>query len=76
MRNFVAKNDFNRASTHVDRSKEPQLTIEDGLDDYHEAQVDCPLCAEEDAHREEFCRELQDKLNKELFTMINSTPPK
>lgn len=76
MRNFVAKHDFNRASTHVDRSKEPQLTIEDGLDDYHEAHLDCPICAEEELRREEFCQELQDKLNKELFTIINSTPPK
>lgn len=38
MRNFVAKHDFNRASTHVDKSKEPQLTIEDGLNDYQEGQ--------------------------------------
>lgn len=76
MRNPVSRHDFNRASTHVDRSKEPQLTIEDGLDDYHEGQVDCPICAEEDAYREEFCRELQGRLDKELFTIINSTPPK
>lgn len=34
MRNFVAKNDRNRAATHLDRSKEPQLTIDEGLLDY------------------------------------------
>lgn len=39
MRNPVSRHDFNRASTHVDRSKEPQLTIEDGLDDYHGEQA-------------------------------------
>lgn len=55
MRNFVAKNDFNRASTHVDRSKEPQLTIEDGLDDYEEEKTDA----------EAFCQ-----LEKELFEFI------
>lgn len=34
MRNLVAKNDHNRAATHLDRSKEPQLTVDEGLLDY------------------------------------------
>lgn len=35
MRNFVAKNDRNRAATHLDRSKEPQLSVDEGLLDYY-----------------------------------------
>lgn len=35
MRNPVAKNDFNRAATHPDRSKRPQLTVDEGLLDYY-----------------------------------------
>lgn len=35
MRNFVAKNDFNRAAVHPDRSKEPQKTVDEGLLDYY-----------------------------------------
>ncbi len=35
MRNPVAKNDFNRAATHSDRSKRPQLTVDEGLLDYY-----------------------------------------
>lgn len=35
MRNPVAKNDHNRAATHPDRSKEPQLTVDEGLLDYY-----------------------------------------
>lgn len=34
MRNLVAKNDRNRAATHLDRSKEPQFTVGEGLLDY------------------------------------------
>lgn len=34
MRNLVVKNDRNRAATHLDRSKEPQLTVGEGLLDY------------------------------------------
>ncbi|URC22143.1 hypothetical protein CHUUTOTORO_00580 [Serratia phage vB_SmaM-ChuuTotoro] len=34
MRNLVAKNDFNRASVHADRSKEPQDSVEEGLLEY------------------------------------------
>lgn len=34
MRNPVAKNDHNRAATHLDRSKEPQNTVDEGLLDY------------------------------------------
>lgn len=35
MRNLVAKNDHNLAATHLDRSKEPQLTVDEGLLDYY-----------------------------------------
>ncbi|UNA02900.1 hypothetical protein [Enterobacter phage vB_ExiM_F5M1E] len=35
MRNLVAKNDHNRAATHLDRSKEPLLTVDEGLLDYY-----------------------------------------
>lgn len=35
MRNPVARNDFNRAATHPDRSKRPQLTVDEGLLDYY-----------------------------------------
>ena len=35
MRNPVAKNDYNRAATHPDRSKRPQLTVNEGLLDYY-----------------------------------------
>lgn len=59
MRNPVSRHDFNRASTHVDRSKEPQLTIEDGLDDYEEEKTD----------EEAFCQ-----LEKELFEFIYRKP--
>lgn len=34
MRNLVAKNDHNRSATHLDRSKEPQLSVDEGLLDY------------------------------------------
>lgn len=34
MRNLVAKNDFNRASVHPDRSKEPQDYVDEGLLEY------------------------------------------
>lgn len=43
MRNYVAKNDFNRASVHPDRSKEPQYTLEDGLGDYLEEMAENAL---------------------------------
>lgn len=35
MRNLVAKHDYNRAATHLDRSKEPQLSVDEGLLDYY-----------------------------------------
>lgn len=35
MRNLVAKHDRNRAATHLDRSKEPQQTVDEGLLDYY-----------------------------------------
>lgn len=35
MRNPVARNDYNRAATHPDRSKEPKLTVDEGLLDYY-----------------------------------------
>lgn len=35
MRNPVAKHDYNRAATHLDRSKEPLLTVDEGLLDYY-----------------------------------------
>lgn len=35
MRNPVARNDYNRAATHPDRSKRPQKTVDDGLLDYY-----------------------------------------
>lgn len=35
MRNLVAKHDRNRAATHPDRSKRPQLTVDEGLLDYY-----------------------------------------
>lgn len=35
MRNLVAKHDRNRAATHLDRSKEPQLSVDEGLLDYY-----------------------------------------
>ena len=35
MRNPVAKNDFNRAATHPDRSKRPPQTVDEGLLDYY-----------------------------------------
>jgi hypothetical protein len=35
MRNLVAKHDHNRAATHLDRSKEPQLSVDEGLLDYY-----------------------------------------
>lgn len=35
MRNPVAKHDYNRAATHLDRSKEPQLSVDEGLLDYY-----------------------------------------
>lgn len=35
MRNPVAKNDHNRSATHPDRSKEPQLSVDEGLLDYY-----------------------------------------
>lgn len=35
MRNLVAKRNHNRAATHLDRSKEPQLTVDEGLLDYY-----------------------------------------
>lgn len=34
MRNPVARNDFNRAATHPDRSKRPQKTVDEGLLEY------------------------------------------
>lgn len=34
MRNPVARNDYNRAATHPDRSKQPQKTVDEGLLDY------------------------------------------
>ncbi|URC22675.1 hypothetical protein KASHIRA_01010 [Serratia phage vB_SmaM-Kashira] len=34
MRNLVAKNDFNRAAVHTDRSKEPQDSGDEGLLEY------------------------------------------
>ncbi|QEG12349.1 hypothetical protein OMEGA_287 [Klebsiella phage vB_KaeM_KaOmega] len=34
MRNPVARNDYNRAATHPDRSKRPQKTVDEGLLDY------------------------------------------
>lgn len=34
MRNPVARNDYNRAVTHPDRSKRPQKTVDEGLLDY------------------------------------------
>lgn len=34
MRNPVARNDFNRAAAHPDRSKRPQKTVDEGLLDY------------------------------------------
>lgn len=35
MRNLVAKNDFNRAAVHLDRSKEPQVSVEEGLEEHY-----------------------------------------
>lgn len=35
MRNPVARHDFNRASTHQDRSKRPQQTVDEGLLDFY-----------------------------------------
>lgn len=35
MRNPVAKNDYNRAAVHPDRSKSPHLTVEEGLLDWY-----------------------------------------
>lgn len=35
MRNPVAKHDHNRAATHPDRSKEPQLSVGEGLLDHY-----------------------------------------
>lgn len=35
MRNLVAKHDRSRAATHLDRSKEPQQTVDEGLLDYY-----------------------------------------
>lgn len=35
MRNLVAKNDFNRAAVHTDRSKRPQMSVGEGLLDYY-----------------------------------------
>lgn len=35
MRNPVARNDYNRAATHPDRSKRPQNSVEEGLLDYY-----------------------------------------
>lgn len=35
MRNLVAKHDRNRAATHLDRSKESQLSVDEGLLDYY-----------------------------------------
>lgn len=35
MRNIVAKNNHNRAAIHLDRSKEPQQTVDEGLLDYY-----------------------------------------
>lgn len=34
MRNLVAKYDHNRAAVHTDRSKEPQLSLDEGLLEY------------------------------------------
>lgn len=35
MRNFVAKNDYNRAAVHPDRTKKPQVGVLEGLLDYY-----------------------------------------
>lgn len=37
MRNFVAKNDFNRASVHEDKKKSWIPDIDDGVDEHLEA---------------------------------------
>lgn len=54
MRNYVAKNDFNRASVHPDRSKEPQYTLEDGLGDYLEEMAENALHEELGAMEDEY----------------------